>query len=65
MAAMEALNSFESKVKPVRTRILDAFKAARTKDKNYGRPTKYAVYKVTQSGERFDGEVSATSRSEK
>ena len=65
MAALEALNNSKSKVNPVRTKILDAFKVARNKDTNYGRPTKYAVYKVTQSGERFDGEVSATSRSEK
>lgn len=65
MAALEALKNSKSKVNPVRTKILDAFKVARHKDKNYGRPTKYAVYKVTQSGERFDGEVSATSRSEK
>ena len=65
MAALDALDNSKSKVNPVRTKILDAFKAARNKDKNYGRPTKYAVYKVTQLGERFDGEVSATSRSEK
>lgn len=66
MSAVEALHNSESKKEAsVRTRILNAFKAARNKDKNYGRPTKYAVYKVTQSGERFDGEVSATSRSEK
>ena len=44
---------------PVREQILEAFKKARSNDQNYGRPTKYAVYKVTQSGEVFDGEVSA------
>jgi hypothetical protein len=48
-----------SKATPVREQILEAFKAARRNDPNYGRPTKYVVYKVTQAGETFDGEVSA------
>lgn len=52
-------NKPNAKSSPIRAQILEAFKAARSKDKNYARPTKYAVYKVTQSGERFDGEVSA------
>jgi len=66
-AALNALTNQGTATKsaPIRTRILESFKAARSKDKNYGRPTKYAVYKVTQSGERFDGEVSALSRSDK
>jgi hypothetical protein len=44
---------------PIRDQILEAFKVVRRNDPNYGRPTKYAVYKVTQAGETFDGEVSA------
>jgi hypothetical protein len=66
-AALQALtdNKLVTKSSPIRTRILDSFKAALNKDNNYGRPTKYAVYKVTQSGEYFDGEVSALIRSEK
>lgn len=48
-----------SKIGPTRKLLLEAFKDARRIDQNYGRPTKYAVYKVTQSGEVFDGEVSA------
>jgi hypothetical protein len=61
MAAFKALTDSKASLKSstIRTQILEAFKAARSKDKHFARPTKYAVYKVTQSGERFDGEVSA------
>lgn len=60
-AALNALieNKTSTKNDSIRSQLLQAFKAARKKDKNYARPIKYAVYKVTQSGERFDGEVSA------
>lgn len=60
-AALKALedNKGASNSPILRIRVLEAFKAARKKDKNYARPTKYAVYKVTQSGEQFDGEISA------
>lgn len=51
-----------SKATTLREQIREAFKAARRNDPNYGRPTKYAVYKVTQTGETFDGEVSALIR---
>jgi hypothetical protein len=48
-----------SKATPIREQILEAFKVARRDNPNYGRPINYAVYKVTQSGEVFDGDVSA------
>lgn len=54
-----AIHKSTSESKPLREKILEAFKEARRNDPNYGRPTKYAVYKVTQAGETFDGEVSA------
>lgn len=66
-AALKALahNNHASTSTSMRIQILEAFKVARRQDKNYDRPIKYAVYKVNQSGERFDGEVSALNRSEK
>jgi hypothetical protein len=54
-----ASNKPASKTTPIREQILQAFKEARRDNPNYGRPTKYAIYKVTQSGEVFDGSVSA------
>jgi hypothetical protein len=56
--ALKASNTSKPEL-PMRKRILESFKIARAKDKHYARPTKYAVYKVTQAGEKFDGEVSA------
>lgn len=43
----------------VKAVLLNAFQKRLKNDPNYGRPTRYAIYKVTQSGESFVGEVSA------
>lgn len=43
----------------VKTMLLNAFQEKVKIDPNYGRPTSYAIYKVTQNGESFVGEVSA------
>lgn len=61
MAALRPLvnQASPNPAKSIRARLLDLFKGERVKNVNYGRPTKYVVYKVTQSGEQFDGEVSA------
>lgn len=39
--------------------LLASFQAKVAVDPNYGRPTSYAIYKVTQGGESIVGEVSA------
>ncbi|MEI8027547.1 MAG: hypothetical protein WCI18_14465 [Pseudomonadota bacterium] len=60
-APIKALAGFKitNKTTLVREQILEALRKVRQNDQNYGRPTMYAVYKVTQAGEAFDGEVSA------
>ncbi len=61
MAAITPLFGYtaDAKHELIRAKILTAFQLKRTADPNYARPTKYAVYRVTQSGEVFDGLVSA------
>jgi hypothetical protein len=44
---------------PIRDYILAAFKEARAKDAHFQRPTNYAIYQVTQDGEKFAGEAPA------
>lgn len=44
--------------------IWESFRKRRRLDPNYARPKKYVVYKVTQDGEKFDGEVSPILRSQ-
>jgi hypothetical protein len=61
MAALEPLlgHNQDGAGTPVRNKILNLFGQKRRSYPNYARPTQYAVYRVTQSGELFDGLVSA------
>lgn len=65
MAAVEAIKhdyNPDQKI-PLQIRLLKSFQAELKSNKNYARPMKYTVYKVTQSGEVFDSEVSPLLRS--
>ena len=66
-SALDALKSYQSPndKRSIRDQILSAFTTARSKDPNFRRPVKYAIYKVTQDGEKFVGEAPALTEEQK
>lgn len=66
-SAIDALKTYKvaNDKRSIRDQILSSFTTARSKDSNFRRPTKYAIYRVTQDGEKFVGEAPALTEERK
>lgn len=66
-SALDALKVYKvaSDKRSIRDQVLAAFTMARSKDSNFRRPIKYAIYRVTQDGEKFVGEAPALTEEQK